>query len=75
MLAAILVSLGGGRIGALAPVSAAPTNLFQTIDTFDEGGSFLAGLQGGYNYVLPNRILLSAEVDASFPAFQTLPGV
>jgi high affinity Mn2+ porin len=49
------------------------SNLFQTIDTFDEAGSFLAGLQGGYNYVLPNRILLGAEVDASFPAFQTLP--
>jgi high affinity Mn2+ porin len=49
------------------------TNLFQTIDTFDEAGSFLAGVQGGYNYVLPNRVLLGAEVDASFPAFQTLP--
>ncbi len=49
------------------------TNLFQTIDTFDEAGSFLAGLQGGYNYVLPSRILLGAEVDASFPAFQALP--
>jgi high affinity Mn2+ porin len=49
------------------------TNLFQTIDTFDEAGSFLAGVQGGYNYVLPNRILVGAEVDASFPAFQTLP--
>ena len=45
-------------------------NLFQTIDTFDEAGSFMAGLQGGYNYVLPNRILLGAEVDASFPAFK-----
>lgn len=49
------------------------TNLFQTIDTFDEGGSFFAGLQGGYNYMLPNRILLGAEVDASFPALPTLP--
>ncbi len=49
------------------------TDLFQTIDTFDEGGSFFAGLQGGYNYVLPNRILLGAEVDASFPAWPTLP--
>jgi high affinity Mn2+ porin len=49
------------------------SNLFQTIDTFDEAGSFMMGLQGGYNYVLPSRILLGAEVDASFPAFQTLP--
>jgi hypothetical protein len=42
------------------------TNLFAPIDTFDEGGSFFFGLQGGYNYVLPNRVLLGAEVDASF---------
>ena len=49
------------------------TDLFQTIDTFDEAGSFFAGVQGGYNYVLPNRILLGAKVDASFPAFRSLP--
>jgi high affinity Mn2+ porin len=49
------------------------TDLFQTIDTFDEAGSFFAGVQAGYNYVLPNRILLGAEVDASFPAFRSLP--
>jgi hypothetical protein len=47
--------------------------LFQMIDTYDEAGSFPAGVQAGYNHVLPNRILLGAEVDASFPAFQTLP--
>jgi high affinity Mn2+ porin len=46
------------------------SNLFQTIDTFDEAGSFMMGLQGGYNYVLPNRILLGAEVDACFPLFR-----
>ena len=51
------------------------TNLFAPIDTFDEGGSWFIGLQGGYNYVLPNRILLGAEVDASFPSFQTLSGI
>jgi opacity protein-like surface antigen len=51
------------------------TNLFAPIDTFDEGGSWFVGLQGGYNYVLPNRILIGAEVDASFPSFQTLSGI
>ena len=30
-------------------------------------------MQTGYNYVLPNRILLGAEVDASFPSFQAIP--
>jgi len=56
-----------------APGVSGSTNLFQTIDTFNEAGSFFAGAQAGYNYVLPNRILLGAEVDASFPSFQTVP--
>jgi high affinity Mn2+ porin len=30
-------------------------------------GSYAAGLQGGYNYVLPSRLMLGFEVDASFP--------
>jgi hypothetical protein len=71
----------GGNLGiawgrsnwTAGPGLSGSNNLFQTIDTFDEAGSFFAGLQGGYNYVLPNRILLGAEVDASFPAFQALP--
>jgi high affinity Mn2+ porin len=58
-----------------APGITGSTNLFQSIDTFDEAGSFFAGLQGGYNYVLPNRVLLGAEVDASFPSFQNLAGI
>lgn len=49
------------------------TDLSQPIDTFDEGGSFSAGLQGGYNYMLRNRVLLGAEVDTSFPSWPTLP--
>ncbi len=51
------------------------TNLFQTIDTFDEAGSFFAGLQGGYNYMLPNRFLIGVEADATFPAFPSLAGI
>lgn len=30
-------------------------------------GSYVAGLQGGYNYVLPSRLMLGIEADASFP--------
>jgi high affinity Mn2+ porin len=68
------LGLAWGRSNWTAgPGLSGTSNLFQTIDTFDEAGSFMAGLQGGYNYTLPNRILLGAEVDASFPAFQTLP--
>ena len=55
---------GGGNLGlawgrsnwTAGPGLSGTNNLFQTIDIFDEAGSFLAGLQGGYNYMLPNRI-------------------
>jgi high affinity Mn2+ porin len=50
-------------------------NLAEPIDTFSETGSFLAGLQAGYNYMLPNRLLIGAEVDASFPSFPSLAGI
>jgi len=30
-------------------------------------GSYLAGVQGGYNHVLPSHVLLGFEADASFP--------
>lgn len=71
----------GGNLGlawgksnwTAAPGINGSTDLFQTINTFDEGGSFFGGLQGGYNYMLPNRILVGAEVDATFPAWPTLP--
>jgi high affinity Mn2+ porin len=67
------IGIGWGRSNwTAAPGISGSTNLFQTIDTFDEAGSFFAGVQAGYNYVLPNRILLGAEVDASFPSFQTV---
>jgi high affinity Mn2+ porin len=50
-------------------------NLAQTIDTFAEAGSFFEGIQGGYNYMLPNRVVIGVEADASFPAFPNLSGL
>jgi high affinity Mn2+ porin len=58
-----------------APGIPGSINLFQTTNTFDEAGSFFAGLQAGYNYMLPNRFLIGAEVDATFPAFRSLAGI
>jgi len=49
--------------------------LAQPVDTFDEAGSFFTGLQIGYNYMLPNRIVIGAEADASFPAWPNLQGL
>src|SRR5271165_2557926 len=54
-----------------APSISGSLDLAQPLDSFNESGSFLEGLQAGYNYMLPNRFLVGAEVDASFPAFPT----
>jgi high affinity Mn2+ porin len=50
-------------------------DLFQPFDGFKEEGSFFEGLQFGYNAMLPNRFVLGAEVDASFPSFLNLDGI
>jgi high affinity Mn2+ porin len=49
--------------------------LSQTINTFDESGSFLVGAQGGYNYMLPNRWVIGGEFDLSAPSFQNPTGI
>jgi high affinity Mn2+ porin len=58
-----------------APDVSGSFSVAQPIDSFSESGSFFAGLQAGYNYMLLNRLLLGAEVDATFPAFQNLAGL
>ena len=60
--------------GAGAVVSGS-FGLFQPINSFNETGSFFDGMQAGYNYMLPNRFVVGAEADASFPSFQNLNGI
>ena len=63
----------GGHVGQAwgtsnwtsTPGIAGSTNLYQPFNGFDGTGSIFAGLQAGYNYMLPNRFLLGAEVDAT----------
>ncbi|HML08247.1 MAG TPA: carbohydrate porin [Xanthobacteraceae bacterium] len=57
------------------PGAAGSMSLAQKIDTFDEAGSFFAGIQGGYNYMLPNRWVIGGEFDVSAPSFQNLAGI
>jgi hypothetical protein len=71
----VLLAIRGSSNWTAGPGISGSTSLFQKIDTFDEAGSFFNGVQAGYNYMLPNRILLGAEVDASFPSFQNLSGI
>jgi high affinity Mn2+ porin len=42
-------------------------DLTQGFNAFKGTGSYYAGLQAGYNVVLPSRIVLGAEADISFP--------
>jgi high affinity Mn2+ porin len=64
-------SAGSARWTAASPGAAAPIagslDLFNSYDMFKGTGSYFAGFQGGYNYVLPSRTLLGVEADISFP--------
>ena len=57
------------------PATSGSLNVFLPPDIFFESGSFLAGVQGGYNYMLPNRVVIGVEADASFPPFPTVDGL
>jgi high affinity Mn2+ porin len=49
--------------------------LYQGFDAFKDTGSYFEGFQAGYNSMLPNRIVIGAELDASFPSFRNKAGV
>jgi high affinity Mn2+ porin len=52
--------------GAAAPLSGS-IDMFNSYDAFKGTGSYFAGLQAGYNYMLPSRFLLGVEMDFSAP--------
>ena len=66
---------GEARIGPTAPGLAGSLDMFQGFDVFKGTGSFFAGLQAGYDYMLPNRLVIGAEADASFPSIQNPEGI
>jgi high affinity Mn2+ porin len=72
----------GGHIGYAWGTSdwstlgnAGSLSLAQRLDVFADTGSFFEGLHAGYNFMLPNRFVIGAEADATFPAFQNLNGL
>ena len=77
----------GGRVGYAwgtsnwtastpgAPNVSGSLDLFQPFDAFKDTGSFSQGLQAGYNYMLPNRIVIGAEADVTFPGFPNNAGI
>jgi len=60
---------------AATPSASGALDLFQPFNAFNDTGSFFEGVQAGYNYMLPNRVLLGAETDVSFPSFPNNAGI
>jgi high affinity Mn2+ porin len=57
------------------PATSGSLDLFLPMDNFAQAGSFFEGLQAGYNYMLPNRMVFGVEADASFPSWPNLAGI
>ena len=51
-----------------APNLTGSLDLFRAFDAFDGAGSQFGGLQAGYNYMLPSRLVVGVEADVSFPS-------
>jgi len=58
----------------VAPVAGA-LDMYRSPNAFYESGSWLLGVQGGYNHMLRNRVVIGVEADTIFPAFQDLSGL
>jgi high affinity Mn2+ porin len=67
----------GGHLGyawgrsnwSAPPDLSSSLDLDQSSDIFTGAGSYFGGLQIGYDYMLPNRVVLGAQLDTSFPGF------
>ena len=58
-----------------APPVSGSLDMYRSPDAFYESGSWLIGVQGGYNYVLYSRVVFGLEADATFPTFPDLAGL
>jgi high affinity Mn2+ porin len=54
--------------GAAAPPLSGSLNFYNGPDVSAGTGSYFAGIQAGYNYMLPSRVVLGVEADMSAPA-------
>jgi len=56
------------QAGSASPNLAGSLDFFKAYDGFKGTGSYFAGLQAGYNYMFPSRLLIGVEADVSFPS-------
>jgi high affinity Mn2+ porin len=59
------------QAGAATPTLAGSLSLYNSFDAFKATGSYILGVQAGYNVLLPSRVLLGIEGDLSAPAYPT----
>jgi high affinity Mn2+ porin len=57
------------------PDQSGSLNLFNRYDAFATTGSYFGGFQFGYDYMLPNRVVVGGIVDTSFPSFPDFNGL
>jgi high affinity Mn2+ porin len=73
------VATGHSNWTARLPGGALPVfgsfSLYNSPDGFTEGGSWQEGVQGGYNYMFANRLVLGVEGEVNFPTFPDLNGL
>jgi high affinity Mn2+ porin len=54
-------------LGGPEPAVSGVIDMFNSYDAFKGTGSFFHGLQGGYNVMLPSRVVVGVEADVSPP--------
>jgi high affinity Mn2+ porin len=55
------------QVGSSGPTVSGALDMFKPYDAFKGTGSFFHGLQAGYNFRLPSRLVISVEADISPP--------
>jgi high affinity Mn2+ porin len=56
------------QTGATGSALSGSLDMFNAFDGYQGTGSYAHGVQAGYNYMLPSRIVVGAEADVSFPS-------
>lgn len=73
------VGLAAGRERSTTVAGGAPIGgafgLYRSPNAFTEGDSSFDGVQFGYNYMTPSRVVLGIEADGSFPGFPDPTGL
>ena len=62
-------TLPGAPVPAGATIASGSYGLTQCINPFKKSGSWFEGVQAGYNYMFPNRVVIGAEADFAGVAF------